>query len=194
MKLYSILTVAAIVCCVSSCGTSSQITGGTAATAAPSLVVQTDPIVIELEYFESHNMNNTTERSYITLYDGMIQGRIASLQTMLERPGFPSGRYALSFDKCVAKIGEPRVNKKGTSYTFRVLAEDASFFDSIVDTDWSLTITISDDGRASVNIESESIARVYSSRSWRFNGSVNKDRTEVLKLMKANNPSGDWGE
>jgi len=148
---------------------------------------QTDPLVIELEHFETHQL--TGERSYITIINNTVRGQVTNQNALSSKLNKFNSRYALKFDNCEATISEPRYNKKGTKYTFEVKVKDAEFYNATVSTDWRLTITIDSNNGASVMIESSSIAQTYGSPSWMFTGRVNKDNTDALKQIKDTMPA-----
>lgn len=173
----------AFILCLCSCGTASR----SVETVNPNPIVpQTDPLVVELESFEGYTFGG--ERSFLALYNNMIKGQIPTVAGMI-RTGIMTSNYALTFDKCEARISEPRIDKKGTSYSFTVNARDAQFFNSWTTSDWRIMYTVFSDGRVNVNVESDRIGAVGRTRTWRFYGHVNKDRTEAAKLFKANDPS-----
>lgn len=149
------------------------------------IVPQVNPLVIELETFEGHSLGGG--RNFIGIMGDKIEGRIAYVNGMV-RVGRLSGKDALVFNKCEAEVGEPRVNKKGTNYSFDVHADDASFFGSNSNTDWCLSITVYNDGGVIINISSDSITRVYGQGVWTFMGRVNTERTLTLKKIKEMDP------
>lgn len=150
------------------------------------IVPQVNPLVIEIESFEGRAL--TGDRSYITILGDKVQGRITSTTGMSRSPRF-SGRDALVFNKCDARIGEPRVNKKGTNYSFDVRVEDALFFNANSNTDWRLYITVYNDGRVTVDISSDSIALAYSQRDWMFYGHIDGEKTLKLQQVVEMEPS-----
>lgn len=149
------------------------------------IVPQVNPLVIELETFEGRSLGG--ERNYIGIVGNIIQGKVSHVNGMV-RTGRMSGRDALVFNKCEAEIGEASVNRKGTSYSFDVHVDDVLFFNSNPNTDWLLSITVFNDGKVSVDISSDSIARVFSQRTWTFMGRINGERTLSLKKLMEDNP------
>lgn len=188
MKAKYILATAAIAACICSFGINDAAAQKKAKTATPenAIVPQVNPLVIEVESFEGHSLSG--ERSYITIYDNTLQGRITNIQGMV-RTGRLSGRDALVFNKCEAEVGEPTVSRKGNSYTFDVRVEDALFFNANPNTDWNLSITVYLDGRVSINISSASIMKVYGQNDWQFSGHINGERIIALKQMMEMEPS-----
>lgn len=181
MKIRVFLAAVAATLCVCACGTASSAASADSETPANAITPQTDPLVLEIDSFEGRTLSG--DRNYITIVNNTVQGRIG-LANGMTRPGLLLGVNALTFDKSEAVVYEPKVSKKGTSYSFTVKAMDARFLTSMRDTDWRLMITVYSNGTASIDIESASIAQVYNSRIWHFYGRVNKERTEALTLIK----------
>ena len=151
-------------------------------TPVTNIIPQTDPLVIELDSFENRNFGK--ERAYIIICDNIVKGQIPTVTGMVSSRSFASAcRYALQFDECSARVTEPRFNKKGTQYNFTVHVDDAQFFDSIRDSDWRLSFTINGGGFVTLRIESAVISNVRSTPSWTFQGHVNAERTEALKMI-----------
>ena len=176
-NLFLVLTAAFGLC---ACGTTAKTSSETPVS---NIVPQTDPLVIELDSFESHTFGN--ERAYIVICDNTVKGQIPSVNGMVtSRISAFSSRYALQFDNCSAKVYEPKFNKKGTQYSFTVKVEDAKFFGSFRDTDWRMTFTIDGSGFVSMMIESATISSVRNTAIWSFRGHVNPERTEALKMLK----------
>jgi len=184
MKIKHLLLCSLVLAGLCSCGSSSKSTTGTentsASAAVSNLVMDTDPIVIELESFEGRHF--VGERSFIVLADKKIKAQIPTVIGMV-RTGVSTSAYALTFEGTSASISEPRADKKGKSYSFSVRANDGKFFGSRSRVAWRFNITVQNDGRVSVYVESDEISRARGSRTWWFSGYVNKERTEVAKTM-----------
>lgn len=165
----------AVIAVLSSCGSSAN----TVAVTDP-IVPQIDPIVIELDNFQGHSFIG--ERSYISYFDKQVKGQVPTVASMV-KTGVMTSALALVFKNSEASVSEPRVNKKGTSYSFTIHAREAEFFNRELRTSWRISVTVNADGSANVIIESDSINTVSGSRTWRFFGHVNRERTEALKAM-----------
>ena len=176
-NLFLALTAALGLCaCAATTQTSTE-------TPVTNIVPQTDPLVIELDSFENRTFG--ADRGYIIICDNTVNGQIPSITGMVtSRISVFSGRYALQFDNCNAKVYEPKLNKKGNQYNFTVYVDDAKFFNSFRDTDWRLSITVDAGGFVSLMIESTTISQVRNTSSWTFRGHVNTERTEALKMLK----------
>jgi len=162
------------------CGTTAQTSTEPPVT---NLVAQTDPLVIELDYFENRTFG--ADRAYITICDNVVKGQIPTVNGMVTtKVSVFASRYALQFDNCKARVYEPRFNKKGNQYSFTVYVDDAQFFDSFRDTDWRLSFTVDAGGFVTMTIESTTISKVRNSSLWTFRGHVNVERTEALKMIK----------
>ena len=162
------------------CGVTAQTSTETPVT---NIVPQTDPLVIELDSFESHTFGG--DRAYIVINDNTVKGQIPTVNGMVASRTFAfSSRYALRFDNCRANVSEPSFNKKGTQYKFTVRVDNARFFDSFKDTDWRLSFTIDGGGFVTMLIESASISGVRGTPTWSFRGHVNAERTKALKMIK----------
>ena len=180
MKLRNLFLALSAVVGLCACGTTAQ-----TSTEAPvtDIVPQTDPLVIELESFESRTFGG--ERAYIVICDNTVKGQIPTVTGMVTARTFTfASRYALRFENCSARISEPKFNKKGTQYRFTVNVDDAQFFESHRDSDWRLSITIDGGGFVTMLIESATISGVHGTPTWSFRGYVNTERTRALKMMK----------
>jgi len=177
MKFKTFILFLATTCCLCACGTSAQTTTETPAT---NLVPQTDPLVVELDSFENRTFG--ADRAYITICNGVVNGQIPSVSGMItSRVAAFSGPYALLFNNCQARVYEPRLNKKGTHYSFTVYVEDAQFFNSFRDTDWRLSFTVDATGFVTMLIESTTISQVRNSSVWSFRGHVNSEAAKALQ-------------
>ena len=179
MKLRNLFLVLIAAMGLCACGTTAK-TG----TEAPvtDIVPQTDPLVIELDSFE--NFSFGAERGCVIICNNIVKGQIPSVNGMVtaRMPAF-SYRYALQFDNCSAKVSEPKFNKKGTQYNFSLRVNDAKFFGSLKDTDWRLSFTVDGEGYVTMRIESATIYNVRHTSTWTFQGHVNAERTEALKMI-----------
>ena len=180
MKFKNLLLALSAAMGLCACGTTAQTSTETPVT---NLVAQTDPLVIELESFETHTFRG--DRAYIVICDNTVKGQIPTVNGMVaSRTSAFASRYALRFDNCSASVYKPSFNKKGTQYSFSVRVDNARFFDSYRDSDWRLSFTIDGGGFVTMLIESTSISGVHGTPTWSFRGHVNAERTEALKMMK----------
>jgi len=185
MKAIHII-LAALLCTAfsSSCGTS-QAASENATENTYSIQAQCDPLIIEIDSFEGRNFSG--ERSFIAIYDNQVWGKIPTVAGMA-RTGMMTSTFALTFDRSSARISDPRISKKGDNYFFTAYVQDGRFFGRSIRTDWRIGITVRFDGHVDINVDSDSIAKVYRSRTWNFIGHVNKERTEAAKLYKGSEP------
>jgi len=185
MKAIHIL-LSALLCIAisSSCGTT-QAAGSATSQSTYSIEAQCDPLVIEIDSFEGRNFSG--ERSFIAIYDNQVWGKIPTVAGMAHT-GMMTSSFALTFDRSSARISDSRISKKGDNYFFTAYVQDGRFFGRSIRTDWRIGITVRFDGHVDINIDSDSIGKVYRSRTWNFTGHVNKERTEAAKLYKGNEP------
>ena len=179
MKFRNLILTLTAVMGLCACGTTAVTSTETPVT---NIVAQTDPLVIELDAFE--NCPFGSDRAYIVICNNTVKGQIPTVNGMVTimRPAF-SSRYALRFDNCSAKVSEPKLNKKGTRYSFTVNVDGAHFFDSVRDTDWRLSFTIDGGGSVTLRISSTSISQVRHTSTWSLQGHVNVERTEAMKML-----------
>lgn len=186
MKKLTILVLAAFAVILAGCGASSQTASATAADGQSATVVniktQTDPLIVTLTDFDGRSI--TGDRCFIALVGGTISGKIPSLAGMVGTRGVAYSGNALIFEKAEARISEPHIAKNGKSYSFEVIAREATFFNRWTTCAWRISYTVYTDGAVRVMVESDEIGRLASHMpTWRFDGEIDTGRTEAAELI-----------
>lgn len=171
---------------IAGCGASSQTTVASASdgqnTPVANIKTQTDPLIVTLTDFDGRSISG--DRCFIGLVGGTISAKIPSLAGMVATHGMTYGGNALIFDKAEARISEPHVAKNGKSYSFDVIARDATFFNRSTTCAWRISYTVYTDGAVRVMVESDEIGRISSHMpTWRFDGEIDTGRTEAAELV-----------